>query len=146
MSSYHLLADEVVAQSEQTNDTCPSSDNLASQLPTDVLPVSANAEQGTEKGQADRVAQDDRVVRVFPRLVLGLLLLSCSIVLDLLRGRLNFLLTLDALSLRVGLDGLRLVVRGNGGDVGAVDIDKGRDAVIGVRNLRRGRSATASNR
>jgi hypothetical protein len=111
-----------------------------------VLPVRANTEQGTDEGKANRVAQDDRVVCVLLDLLLSLLLLGCGIILDLLCGVLDLLLALDALGLRVGLYGLRLVVGGYGGDVGAVDIDKGRDAVIGVRDLGRGRSAAVSNR
>lgn len=47
-----------------------------------------------------------------------------------------------ARGLRVGLDGLGFVVGGDGGDVWAVDVDEGGDAVVGVFDFGEGGGAT----
>jgi hypothetical protein len=107
-----------------------------------VFPVCAEAESSGNNGEPDGVAQNDGVVGVLPDLVLGLLLLGGSAVADLLSGILDLLLTLLASGLGIGLDGLRLVVRGYGGDVWAVDVDKGGDRVLSVLDLGDRRCAT----
>jgi hypothetical protein len=53
----------------------------------------------------------------------------------------DLLFALLALGLRVGFDGLGLVVRGDRGDVRAVDVDEGGDAVVGVLDLGNGGGA-----
>lgn len=138
----NLLADVVVTDTEQTNNTSPGGDDLAGQLATAVLPIRAKAERSRDDGEANSVAQHDRVVGVLLCLVLGLLLLGGSAVADLLSGILDLLLTLLASGLGIGLDGLRLVVRGYGGDVWAVDVDKGGDRVLSVLDLGDRRCAT----
>lgn len=138
----HLLADVVVTNTEQPNNTSPGGYDLAGQLAAAVLPVCTEAESSSDDSKTNSIAQDDRVVGVLLHLVLGLLLLGGSAVADLLSGILDLLLTLLTGGLGIGLDGLRLVVRGDGGDMRAIDVDKGGDRVLGVFDLGNSRGAT----
>jgi hypothetical protein len=139
----HLLADVVVTKTEQTNNTSPSRNDLAGQLAAAVLPVRTEAEGRCDNSKANSVAQDDRVVRVLPRLVLSLLLLSGGAVTDLLGGIFDLLLALLTSGLSVGLYGLRFVVGGDGRDVRAVNVDKRGNGVLGVLDLWDSGGATA---
>ena len=108
-----------------------------------MFPVCAEAESSGDNGEPDGVAQNDGVVGVLPDLVLGLLLLGGSAVTDLLCGFLDLLLALLASGLGVGLDGLRLVVRGDRRDVRAVDVNERGDRLLRGLDLGDGRGATA---
>jgi hypothetical protein len=131
----HSLRDVVVTNTKQTDDTHPCRNNLAGQLPASVLAVRANAQYTSDDSKTDSVAHDDWVVCVLLCLVLCALSLRGGLILKLLRLSLDFLLTLLALGLGVGLYGLALVVGGNRGDVRAVDIDEGGYALLTVLNL-----------
>jgi len=51
-----LLADKVVSNTEQTNYTSPSSNELACQLTLTVLPVRANSKNTRNNRKPDRIA------------------------------------------------------------------------------------------
>jgi hypothetical protein len=133
MKTHHLLANVEVSNSEQSNNTGPSSNNLAGQLATHILPVCTESKGATDNGKADGVGDDNRVVGVSPYLLLCCLSLSSRLL--LCGSSLGLLLALDALGLSVGLDRLRLEVRGDGGDVGAVNVYKRVYAVVGALNF-----------
>jgi hypothetical protein len=72
-----------------------------------------------------------------------LLLLNRGLILEVLGLLLDLCFALLALGLRVGLYGLALVVGGDGGDVRAVDVDEGRDALVAVLDLGQSGGTTA---
>ena len=110
----NILADVVVTNAKQSNDSSPGCNDLAGQLAAGILPVCAKSNDATNNGKTDRVAQHDWVVSVLLHLLLRSILLCSSSVLDVLGFFLDFLFALDALGLSVGLDFLRLVVGGDG--------------------------------
>lgn len=140
---YNLLADVVITKTEQPDNTSPGRNNLACELTTAVLPVRTETQDRAENSKPDSVAQDNGVISILPRLVLGLLLLSSGTVTDFLGGFLNLLFALLTGGLCVSLDRLRFVVRGDGGDVRAVNVDERGNRILGVFNLGQGRGATA---
>ena len=110
---YNSLADKVVTKTEQPNNAGPGGNNLTRQLTTAVLPVGTKSKGRGKNSKPNSIAENNRVVGIFPRLVLGLLLLSGRAVANLLGSFLDLCLTLLTGSLSIGLDGLRFVVRGN---------------------------------
>ena len=138
----NILARVNIGDGKEANDTGPRTNELPGELASGVFPISAVAEETTEGGDANNVSEDDGVVAVLLGLVgslfgglLGLLRLVFGLLLDLLGSVLGLGLELVFALLRFGLDGLRLKVRGNGRDVGAVDIDQGVNLIVGVLNL-----------
>ena len=147
------LACVVVGNSKETDNTGPGASNLPGEFADRVLSVSSVTEETAQHGNADSVGENDGVVLVLLELVssllsslLGLLLLVLGLLLQLLGAISGLGLELVLALLSVGLDGLRLVVRGHRGNVGAVDIDKALDVVLSVDNLWRGRSAPVEER
>jgi len=104
------LADVVVTNAKQSNNSSPGRDDLASQLATGILPICAKSNDASNNSKTNRVAEYNWVVGVLLRLLLCSVFLCRSPVLDVLNFFLDFLFALDAFGLRVGLDFLRFVV------------------------------------
>jgi hypothetical protein len=136
VSLEEILADVVVTNTEQTERSSPGSDDLTGQLAACILPVCAESDDTANNGETNSIANYNGVVGVLSRLLLGRFLLSSCLFSQSLGFILDLLFALYALSLRVGLDRLRLVVGRHRGDVGAVYVDERVDAVVrGVFNL-----------
>jgi hypothetical protein len=165
----NLLADVVVTDGEETDNTGPCTSDLPGELVCAVLLVSAEAEQTTERGNSNNVANDDWVALVLVGPLLGLLGLlldllavSAGLLLELggllislaaevlcallglvssvVGGLLKFLCSLASVlaGLLLGLLGLalRILERGRGLEVSAVERVERVHGVVVVLNLR----------
>lgn len=139
----NILADVVIANAEQSNCSGPGSDNLAGQLAARILSVCAESDDTTNNSKSNSIANHNRMISILLGLFLCRFLLCSGLFFQLLGLFLNLLFARYALSLRVGFDGLRLVVGGHRGNVGAVYVDERVNTVFRrVLDLWRGGSTT----